>query len=60
MLHWLQANLASVVVVLVLLGVTALIVCKMIRDRRAGRHSCGGSCGSGCQGCPMAGRCHGE
>lgn len=60
MLYWLQANLASIAVALVLLCVTALIIRKMIRDKKAGRHSCGGSCGGGCGSCPMQGRCHGE
>ena len=61
MLTWLQANLASVLVVLVLLAAVALIVRRLILDKKAGRHICGGSCGScggGCQGCPMAGKCH--
>lgn len=61
MLSWLQANLGSIVVVLILLGVVALIVRRLVLDKKAGKHLCGGSCGScggGCQGCPMAGKCH--
>ena len=61
MLTWLQTNIGSIVVVLVLLGVVALIVRRLILDKKAGKHICGGSCGScggGCQGCPMAGKCH--
>ena len=61
MLSWLQENIGSVVVVLILLGVVALIVRRMVLDKKAGKHICGGSCGScggGCQGCPMAGNCH--
>ena len=61
MLSWLQENIGSVVVVLILLGVVALIVRRMVLDKKAGKHICGGSCGScggGCQGCPMAGKCH--
>ena len=63
MLSWLQTNLGSIVVVLVLLGVVALIVRRLILDKKAGKHICGGSCGScggGCQGCPMAGKCHSQ
>ena len=63
MLSWLQANLGSIVVVLVLLAVVALIVRRLVMDRKAGKHICGGSCGScggGCQGCPMQGQCHGK
>lgn len=61
MLSWLQVNYGSVIVVLVLLAVVTLIVLGLIRDRKAGKHICGGSCGScggGCQGCPMHGQCH--
>ena len=61
MISWLQTNIGSIVVVLVLLGVVALIVRRLILDKKAGKHICGGSCGScggGCQGCPMAGKCH--
>ena len=60
MLSWLQTNIGSIVVVLFLLGVVALIVRRLILDKKAGKHICGGSCGScggGCQGCPMAGKC---
>ena len=61
MLTWLQANLGSIVVVLFLLLVVALTVRRLALDKKAGKHICGGSCGScggGCQGCPMAGKCH--
>ena len=61
MISWLQTNIGSIVVVLFLLGVVALIVRRLILDKKAGKHICGGSCGScggGCQGCPMAGKCH--
>ena len=61
MLPWLQANLASILVGLVLLAVIALIVRRLVLDKKAGKHICGGSCGScggGCQGCPMQGQCH--
>jgi hypothetical protein len=63
MLLWLQANWGSIAVVLVLLAVSVLIVRRLILDKRAGRHICGGSCGScggGCSGCPMQGKCHGK
>ena len=61
MLSWLQTNIGSIVVVLFLLCVVALIVRRLALDKKAGKHICGGSCGScggGCQGCPMAGKCH--
>lgn len=61
MFAWLQANLGSIVVVLFLIVLVALIVRRLILDRKAGKHICGGSCGScggGCGGCPMQGKCH--
>ena len=61
MISWLQKNIGSIVVVLFLLGMVALIVRRLILDKKAGKHICGGSCGScggGCHGCPMAGKCH--
>ena len=61
MLAWLQANLLTILVSSILLAVVALIVRRLILDKRAGKHICGGSCGScggGCGGCPMHGQCH--
>ncbi len=61
MLSWLQVNIGSIFVVLILMAVVALIVRRLILDKKAGRHICGGSCGScggGCGGCPMQGKCH--
>ena len=61
MLSWLQMNIGSISVAVVLLIVVGLIVRGLILDRKAGKHICGGSCGScggGCSGCPMQGKCH--
>ena len=63
MLSWLQTNLGSIAVALVLLIAATLIVRRMILDKKAGKHLCGGSCSScagGCSGCPMQGKCHGK
>ena len=63
MLYWIQANIGSIMVVLVLLAVIALIIRRLILGKKAGRHICGGSCGScggSCAGCPMHGQCHGK
>ena len=61
MLIWIQANIGSIVVATILLIIVALIIRRLILDRKAGRHICGGSCGScggSCAGCPMHGQCH--
>lgn len=63
MLSWLQTNLLTLAVGLILLLVVALIVRRLVLDKRAGKHICGGSCGScggGCGNCPMQGQCHGK
>ena len=54
MLTWITANAGTIVMSLVLLTVSTLIVRKMLRDRRAGKTSCG----CGCEHCAMSGRCH--
>ena len=53
MLTWLGANLINIVLVAVLGGLIALVIRGMIRDKKAGKSSCGGSCSScgACGGC---------
>ncbi len=49
--------LPTVIVALVLVGIVAAIISKMVKDKKAGK-SCGCGCGcSGCSGCQMAGSC---
>lgn len=50
---WLSANLANIVVIAVLALVVGLVIRGMIRDKKAGRSSCGGcaSCGACSGGC---------
>ena len=53
MLAWFAANLINIVLILVVAGVVGLILRGMIRDRRAGKSACGGSCADcgACHGC---------
>ena len=57
MLEFLQNNWGSLVGGAVVLAVVVLIVIKLVRDKKAGRYTCGGNCGScgackgGCNGC---------
>ncbi len=53
MLNWLQAHAATVLVAALLLAAVVLAVVKIIKDKKSGRCSCGGSC----SGCPMSGQC---
>ena len=46
--------MGTAVVLIVLAGIIALIVRSIVKDRKAGKNSCGHKCGC----CPMAGQCH--
>ena len=54
MLTWLSQNLAATAVSAVLIAIVVLIIVKLVRDRRAGKSSCGCNCST----CAMHGRCH--
>ncbi len=54
MLSWLSRNLGTILITAALIGVVALIIRSLRRDRARGKSPCG----SGCAGCPMAGSCH--
>ena len=54
MLTFLQNNLATIVIGLILLAVVCLVIYVMGRDKKAGKSACGCSC----SGCPSAGMCH--
>ncbi len=55
MLHWISANLGTIVIAGVLLAVIVLISIQLIRDKKKGKSSCGCNCAH----CAMAGQCHG-
>ena len=50
---WLSENIWTLLIIALLILVVALILRGIVRDRRQGRHLCGGNCGA----CPMGGRC---
>ena len=54
MLAWLAANLANIVIIVILAFVVGLAVRSMIRNKKAGKSSCGCDCDS-CGAC--AGSC---
>ena len=56
MLAWFAANLINIVLILVVAGVVGLILRGMIRDRRAVKSACGGSCAD-CGACHGCGTC---
>ena len=50
MLEWLSQNVSNILIVAGLLLIVGAIVHKMIKDRKAGKSSCGCDCGQ-CGGC---------
>ena len=54
MLSWLSANLATILITLILIGIVVGVILVMCRDKKKGRSTCG----AGCNHCPMSGSCH--
>lgn len=57
MLEWFAANLATIIVSLVILAAVVLVIRKMIRDKKSGKGGC--SCGNDCGACGACGACRG-
>ena len=53
MINWIVSNGATIVVSLVLIGLLALIINKLYRDKKKGISACGNAC----SGCAMSGIC---
>ena len=56
MFEWILNNIATIGVSLVVTGLVAAVVVKMLRDRKNGKSAC--NCGCACEGCSMKGMCH--
>lgn len=54
MLSWITANLATIIISLVLICIVAAIIIGMVKNKKKGKSSCG----CGCSGCPMSGSCN--
>ncbi len=54
MLEWLSQNIGTIVIIAVLAVSFGLMLRSLIRDKKAGKSSCGGSCA----GCANACYCH--
>ena len=54
MLQTIADNAGTIIVTLILIGIVAAAVRRLIRDKRQGKSSCGCNCGC----CPMTGSCH--
>ncbi len=56
MFDWLVNNLGTIVITLVLAVIVALIIIRMIKNKKDGKHSCG----CGCSSCAMKDACHAD
>ncbi|MBP5262103.1 MAG: FeoB-associated Cys-rich membrane protein [Clostridiales bacterium] len=54
MIDWLAANAANIIILLIVGVLIFLAVRSMVKDKKAGKSSCGCSCAN----CAMAGKCH--
>lgn len=54
MLLWIQSNLGTIIISMILLVLVGLAVRSLVREKKSGRSSCG----CGCANCAMAGKCH--
>ena len=54
MLDWFAANLGTILISLVLLVIVSLIVVYLLRQKKAGKSSCGANCAH----CALHGQCH--
>ena len=54
MLDWFAANLGTILISLVLLVIVSLIVVYLLRQKKAGKSSCGANCSH----CAMHDQCH--
>lgn len=54
MLHWISANLSTILISIALLAIVVLIIRSLVRQKKQGKSSCG----AGCAHCTMHGQCH--
>lgn len=54
MFVWLSQYIGTIIICLILITVFGLLIWSMIRDKKKGKSSCGGSCSS----CAMGCHCH--
>ena len=54
MAEWFAENWGTIIVLLIVAFCVALVIRKLVRDRKKGKLSCG----CGCASCAMHGTCH--
>ena len=62
MLTWLWANLVNIALVAVIIVIMFLVIRGMIKNKKAGNCTCGGSCAScgACSACGTGGQTHAD
>lgn len=58
MFAWFAANLINISLILLVALVVTMLIRGLVRDKKAGRSSCGGSCAE-CGACGGCGACRG-
>ena len=56
MFNWLMQNIATILISIALMAVTALIIARLVRQKKQGK-SC---CGCNCANCAMRGSCYSQ
>lgn len=54
MVNFIYSNISTIIIGIVLAAIVGMVIVKMIRDKKKGKSSCGGSCA----GCPSNCDCH--
>lgn len=54
MLTWIEQNLGTLIITIVLIAIITSIILYQIRQKKRGKSSCG----CGCEHCAMNGKCH--
>ena len=54
MLAFLMKNLSTIIIAVIVIGILAAILVKMIQDKKKGKSSCG----CGCENCAASEICH--
>ena len=55
MFEWIGKNIGTIIVLAVLAATVALIIVKLISDKKKGKSA---SCGCGCGACALRDKCH--
>lgn len=54
MIEFIVNNLGTIIVAMIIAVIVAIVISLMVRNRKAGKSSCGCGCGD----CPLNGKCH--